>query len=153
MSDFNRSLRFYRRPSPVLPEHRPLYKIGQLVLILYLSSRGGKSKLVRLHLFNWALKNQDRQVQIIQDLNEGVLSVEAWGFDPVLSIAIRFAKGEGLIEEVPEGCRLSDSGFIFAKALMDEQQIFIQEKKFLRSVEKKITEGMVDSASSGWGKE
>src|SRR3546814_3539930 len=50
-------LRFERRPSPVLAEHRPMYKIGQVLLILFLASRGGRSSLPRLQLFNWAMKS------------------------------------------------------------------------------------------------
>lgn len=150
MNDQIRILNFNRRPSPVIPEHRPIYKIGQLVLILYVSSRGGKSRLIRLHLFNWAMKESDRKTQLIRDVERGILSVEAWGFDPALSIAIRFAKGEGLIEDVSDGYRLSDFGSIFAKQLLADEQVFSKEKQFLLSVGKKLTESMVNVASSGW---
>lgn len=63
--DASPRLRFVRRPSPVLVEHRPLYKITQLLLVLQMSSRGGKSTLPRLHLFNWALKSTDRIQKLV----------------------------------------------------------------------------------------
>ena len=65
MTESMSGLLFERKPSPVLAEHRPLYKIGQVLLILHLASRAGRSRLLRLHLFNWALKSVDRQKLLI----------------------------------------------------------------------------------------
>ena len=34
---------FKRRPSPVLADHRPLYKMGEIALVLYMVSRSKRS--------------------------------------------------------------------------------------------------------------
>ena len=103
-----RRLRFVRRPSPVLVEHRPLYKITQLLLVLHMSSRGGKSTLPRLHLFNWALKSTDRIQKLLDAAKAKVLHMTAWGFDPALAIAIRFAVAESLVEATSTGYQLTE---------------------------------------------
>ena len=145
-------LRFHRRPSPVLPEHRPLYKIGQLLLILQLASHGKKSRLARLHLFNWALKSKERQAQLLSAARSKSLTVEAWGFDPALAIAIRFGIAEELIEESSTGYRLTLYGADFTIELMGDPEVLAEEKKFLTQVGRGITEAMVERVASGWEK-
>lgn len=143
-------LRFRRRPSPVLPEHRPLYKIGQTLLVLHLASHGGKSRLPRLHLFNWAMKDNERKAQLVAAAVERQLNVAAWGFDPALAIAVRFAIAEGLLEETSTGYRITDAGIVLAKELMKESEVFAPEKTFFKDVGKGITEAMVEKVASGW---
>lgn len=152
MIESTSKLRFHRRPSPVLPEHRPLYKIGQTLLILHMASHGRKSRLARLHLFNWALKTPGRRAQLLSASKSKKLTVEAWGFDPALAIAIRFAIAEKLIDETGTGYRLTDSGSDFACALVKDPEVFVEEKGFLMQVGKAITEAMVEKVASGWEK-
>lgn len=150
MTDKPARLRFRRRPSPVLPDHRPLYKIGQVLLVLLLASRGGKSRLPRLHLFNWALKSAERRSQLVGAAKSKAFKVAAWGFDPALAIAIRYSIAEGLLEEHAAGYKLSDAGLVFAKELVKDQDLLAQEKTFLTEIGKSITEAMVEEVASGW---
>lgn len=143
-------LKFQRRPSPVLPEHRPLYKIAQLVLILSLASRGGKSSLARLHLFNWAFKSGDRGERLSHAVRAKSLNVTAWGFDPALAIALRYAVAEGLVSVNGSGYQLTDVGKIFAKSIGDDPEVLWAEKTLLTEVGKGITEKMVDAVAKGW---
>lgn len=134
----------------MMAEHRPLYKICQLLLVLHLTSRGGKSSLLRLHLFNWALKRPDRSKHLTSAASSKVLNVTAWGFDPALAIALRYAIAEGLVRTVSTGYELTDSGKIFAVAVANDQTIFVVDKAVLLAVGKNITEAMVDSVAKGW---
>ena len=63
-------LTFHRKPMPLMAEHRPIYKITQLLLVLYLSSRGKKSSLIRLHLFSWVLKDEIRKKMLLESANQ-----------------------------------------------------------------------------------
>jgi len=144
-------LKFQRRPSPVLPEHRPLYKIAQLALVLYLASRGAKSSLARLHLFNWAFKSSGRGGRLSQAVRTKSLSVTAWGFDPALAIALRYAVAEGLVSVNGSGYQLTDLGQIFAKSIAAAPEVLVAEKALLIEVGKGITEKMVDAVAKGWG--
>lgn len=143
-------LRFVRRSSPVLAEHRPMYKIGQVLLILSMASRGGKSSLPRLQLFNWAMKSPIRQQQLILAVNEKTLHVPAWGFDPALAIAIRFAIAEGLVAENSTGYEISTEGELFVKEVLKDSDLFQRERSFLSVIGKGLTERMVDATASSW---
>lgn len=136
---------------PVIPEHRPLYKIAQLVLILSLSCRGGKSSLARLHLFSWAFKSRDRGERLSQAVRTKSLNVTAWGFDPAVAIALRYAAAEGLVSVSGTGYQLTDKGQIFAKSIEENPEVLETEKILLREVGKGITENMVDAVAKGWG--
>jgi len=144
-------LAFNVRPTPVLPEHRRMYKISQILLILELSSRGGKSTLPRLQLFNWALKSRDRQERLATAAKIQSLNVQAWGFDPALSIALRFADAEMLVNSVPTGYQITDRGKLFVEDIEKDPELLLQEKKVLRRIGKGVTEGMVDAVAKGWG--
>lgn len=149
-ADEHQRLRFERRPSPVLAEHRPLYKIGQVLLVLFLASRGGKSSLPRLQLFNWAMKSPGRQAQLVLAVGEKALRVPAWGFDPAVAIAIRIAIAEQLISENSTGYEISDAGELFVKEILKDADLFGPERSFLSTVGKGLTEGMVEATASGW---
>lgn len=143
-------LRFVRRPSPVLVEHRPLYKITQLLLVLQMSSRGGKSTLPRLHLFNWALKSTERIQKLVDAAKAKVLNMTAWGFDPALAIAIRFAAAENLVEATSTGYQLTEKGRAFITEVLKDADAFAPERKLLTQIGKDITEGMVEKVAKGW---
>lgn len=145
-----RHLRFERRPSPVLVEHRPLYKITQLLLVLQISSRGGKSTLTRLHLFNWALKRNDRIQKLVEAAEAKVLHMTAWGFDPALAIAIRFAVAENLASPTSNGYQLSEKGKAYISEVFKDQDAFLNERKLLTQLGKEITEAMVEKVAKGW---
>lgn len=145
-----RRLRFVRRPSPVLVEHRPLYKITQLLLVLDMSSRGGKSTLPRLHLFNWAMKSAERMQKLVDATKAKALNITAWGFDPALAIAIRFAVAEDLIEPTSTGYQLAEKGRTFITEVLREAGAFAPERTLLAQIGKGITEDMVKTVAKGW---
>lgn len=152
MTDALNHLRFERRPAPVLPEHRPLYKIAQVILVLHLGCRAGKSSLTKLHLFNWALKSTERRQRLSQAARTKNLNVTAWGFDPALAIALRYACAEELIATTSSGYELTGRGQTFASLIMDHPDVMIEEKTLLGDVGKNITENMVDVVAKGWEK-
>ncbi len=145
-----RRLRFVRRPSPVLVEHRPLYKITQLLLVLQLSSRGGKSTLARLHSFNWALKRTDRIQKLVEAAKAKALLMTAWEFDPALAIAIRFAIAEELVQPTSTGYQIADKGKAFIAEVLKDSDAFAKERSLLMQIGKDITETMVDKVAKGW---
>lgn len=146
----DKKMKFIQRPAPVFVEHRPIYKIGQILLILYLSSRGFKSSLTRLQLFNWLIKENVRKDKVILSIKKNKLDVYAWGFDPALTIALRYAIAEKLIDEDVDTFKLTDKGVDYCMKIIEDETLFEQEKIFLKAVKKSITEKMVDSAAKGW---
>ena len=146
----DKKMKFIQRPAPVFVEHRPIYKIGQFLLILYLSSRGFKSSLTRLQLFNWLIKERVRKDKVILSIKNNKLDVYAWGFDPALTIALRYAIAEKLIDEDVDSFKLTNKGVEYCMRILEDETLFEEEKTFLQVVKKSITEKIVDSATKGW---
>ncbi|NHZ97365.1 hypothetical protein [Massilia sp. CCM 8734] len=145
----NAQLKFTRRPSPILPEHRLIYKITQILLMLYYS-RAGKSSLLRLHLLNWASKTQQRMQHLRIAVQKRSLSLPTWGFDPAVPIALRYAQAEGLIMQTSTGYQLEEFGRKFIKNVLEDPSIFQVEREGLMEIGKGITEGMVNSVARDW---
>jgi hypothetical protein len=127
-----------------------MYKIGQVLLVLSLASRGGKSSLPRLQLFNWAMKSVRRQNQLVLAVREKTLQVPAWGFDPALAIAVRLAIAERLVAENSTGYEISETGELFAQQILSDTDLFARERSFLSAIGKGLTEGMVEATASSW---
>tara|TARA_R110002167_G_scaffold234711_1_gene439999 strand:- start:12296 stop:12745 length:450 start_codon:yes stop_codon:yes gene_type:complete len=145
-------LHFDRKAMPVIPEHRPMYKICQILLILKLSSIGGKSSLIRLHLFNWALKDEKRKHVLMISADKKELSFGVWGIDPSLNMALNYANSEGLIGLNNSGYKLSIKGseFLLKFKIME---LFEDDSKILTTIGKKITEKMVTDVAQRWKNE
>ena len=146
-------LRFQIRPSPVLADHRPLFKISPILLILEISSRSGRSSLPRLQLFSWAMRKTVRQNALIAAAESSQLAVQAWGFDPALVIALKFACAEQLIRPVSTGYEITDRGTLFIKDINKNADLLADEKLFLHRIGKKITETMVNAVVESWRNE
>ena len=91
-----------------------------------------------------------RQQQLVLAVDEKVLQVPSWGFDPALAIAVRFAIAEGLVLENSTGYEISEAGEFFVKVILKDSELFGSERSFLSSVGKGLTEGMVEATASGW---
>jgi hypothetical protein len=143
-------LSFIQRRSPVLAEHRNIFKISQILLILHLCSRSGKASIPKLQLFNWALKKPHRQASLLNSTESSGLSITAWGFDPVLTIALKFAVAENLIDITSTGYGITDYGLIFAEKIMADTSLLKNEKKSLSAIGKSINESMIEAITKSW---
>lgn len=140
---------FTVRPSVVLPDHRPLYKITQLLFVLLLASHGKKSSLVRLQMFNWALKADARRKKLVLAAETGVIEFSAWGFDPVVDRALALAAAEGLVEQTSTGVKLTEKGLIFCSSVIREE-LYTEDRSFLSALKGGISENMVKTIVNRW---
>ncbi|GAB3528601.1 hypothetical protein [Photobacterium alginatilyticum] len=143
---------FTRRPMPVIPDHRPMYKISLLLLVLKECSVGGKSSLIRLHLFNWALKSEQRTKQLILSAEEKQLTFDIWGMDPTVNFAINHAIANGLMIKISTGYKISSKGEEFLSKYNVKEQ-FRANEYFFNAVKKKISQKMVDQVALRWKSE
>ena len=146
------SIKFTRRPMPVIPDHRPMYKIALLLLVLKECSVGGKSSLIRLHLFNWALKNKDRARQLMYSAEKKELTFDIWGVDPTVNFAINHAVANGLMNKISTGYQISLRGEEFLKTY-EIKKSFELDNDFFNVVKKKISQKMVDQVALRWKSE
>ncbi|ENM5742520.1 MULTISPECIES: hypothetical protein [Vibrio] len=141
---------FNRKKSAVIPELRPMYKIGKLLLILKLCCSGGKASLLKLHLFNWAMLEPQRMKALQVSAEKKELLVGVWGIDPSLNMALSYATSEGLLERTSNGAyqlTAKSENFIAGSKLIE---LFDSEAKELKVIAKKITETMVSNAAKRW---
>ncbi|MFY1876580.1 hypothetical protein [Achromobacter xylosoxidans] len=143
------SLKFVVRPSVVLPDHRPLFKVTQVLLVLFLASRARKSSILRLQLFNWVLKDDARKIKLSRVAVTQDAMFPAWGLDPTLDAAVSFAKGEGLIESSGNGVKLTQPGAEFCSVAM-KHNLFDQDVDFLNNIGISITEKLVEKMVGEW---
>lgn len=142
-------LSFTRKPMPILPDHRPMYKLTIILLILYLSSRSYKSSLIRLHLLNWVLKDEKRKSKLLFCAKEKFLDFKVWGIDPALNISLEIAQYEGLIEKSNLSFKLTDKGIQYITEVV-KQDIFQSTIDYLKCLGKSITEKMINEIIGAW---
>ncbi len=140
---------FHRKPMPILAEYRPLYKITQILLILYLCSRGKKSSLIKLHLISWVIKDEKRKSILLESANKHKILFGVWGVDPSVNFALQYSLGEGLVERVGVSYKLSRKGEMFIKKI-DEDDVVEGEYQFFKSLGLRVTESMVQDIVEAW---
>ncbi len=144
---------FSRKPIPVPPEYRPLYKIAQIVLALKLSCKKHKASLLQLHLFSWALKNQENSDSVLAHVrNPQEIPIDVWNLEPAINRALYFAVAEKLIEiALPKGdYLLTEKGHTFANLLLNDNSVLKSEKYFFALVKSSITNTLVENIAKKW---
>lgn len=140
---------FKRKPMPIYAGLRPLFKICQILLILDLASRGKNSSLIRLHLFVWVLKDEQRKEMLLKTVEEQLEIPSVWGIEPSVNFALQFAIAEGLIIKSGTSYKLVPKGMLFIKN-SNSYDLFSDETIFLKKIGSKITEKMIDTATNLW---
>lgn len=143
-------IKFTLRPSSVLAEHRPLYKIAQALLIIDTCGWGKKCSIIKLHLLNWSLKNSFRIELLQRAVQTQSLSLPVWGFDPALAIALQLSIEDGLLEFEGNSLCLTEKGSGFLKEVLKDKDALEFEKSSLKLIGKGLTESMVSTAAKGW---
>lgn len=138
------SFRFKRRPMAIAAELRPDWKMGALLLILHLSSRGGKSSLRRLHILNWALRSAKNRAEFeqVREHQQPLFSFQ-FRFEPALGRAINLAVGENYVEWVGGNrLQITPKGQRWVKDIIKDETVMQEEREFLARIGKDITEGI-----------
>lgn len=142
VTDIKIPFRFKRRPRSIAPDFRIDWKISLLLLILELSSRGGKSSLNRLHVLNWAVRSSKHQEEFVATRDsESPLFSFSVRFEPAFSRAIDVAVAAGLTNWVGGNrLELTPRGRTLAKSVLKEKELFEPEVAFLTRVGKSVSE-------------
>ncbi|KGA40869.1 hypothetical protein KU75_14380 [Pectobacterium odoriferum] len=140
---------FKRKPMPIYAGFRPLFKIGQILLVLDLASRGKCSSLIRLHLFAWVLKDEQRKEMLLNAVEKKIEIPSVWGIDPSVNFALQFAIAEGLIIKSGTSFKLAPKGMCFINN-SNSYDLFYDETIFLKKIGLKITEKMIEAATNLW---
>lgn len=142
---------FNKKPISISANYRPFYKISQITLILKLSSRMSKASLLKLHFFSWVLKSNERMAQITEYVDnnfKGKLSL--WRIDPLVNRALEFGIAENFFIHKKGKYALANRGKQLSDLILDEDDIFVEEKSFLKEIGKKISETKINSMIDKW---
>lgn len=152
MVDETTTLRFRQRPKAVSGDMRIGWRLSIMLLMLYYS-RGKKASLAKLHMLNDAMRvNKSREhLDRLLATDQGFYS---WSIrvEPAFARALDFLVSEGLanwgVANDRTIVKLTKAGISAAKALSESQEVFVNEKEYLKVVAKKLTEHLVVSVLS-----
>lgn len=142
----NRKITFEKKPIPLPAEYRPMYQISIIVLVLKYCCRGCTSSLQKLHLFSWCLyseKNMTALKYLIE--NNYKTQMPHWAIDPALNRALNYAVADGMCELTSnQKYRLTNKGLFFVAKIETDDDLFRNEKVFLKQIGKQLTDEIVD---------
>lgn len=142
------TVRFRRRPVPIAPDHRVLWRLAAVVVLLRSAGRGEacRSSLRRLHVLSWGTRSDATHGHLVEQLQAtAALGGPFVSVDPALNLAIEFAVGEGLVLREPHGrLVLTASG----KACADEiigAHLLASEASRAKDLKSLATEGNIQN--------
>jgi len=146
-------LSFTKRPIPLPAEYRPMYKIALIVLTLKHCCRGESSKLLKLHLFSWALASE-KNMKEVQDIVASNFKREfsVWGVEPALNRGLQLAVADNICDII-DGVKyeLTEKGNRFFQMIKADKELFEREKSFLSFIGKNgITDRRIAAMTEKW---
>lgn len=144
-------LTFTDRPISLYPSYRPMYKISLVLMILHYNGYGGKSSLLKLHLFSWALKS-DKNLNALKEFvtSNFKKDIKFFGIELTLNRALNLAYAQKLISVEKGNYFLLEKGHEFVKAIIEDKELFVIEKQTLSFIGKKITEKKITELINHW---
>lgn len=146
----DKPFRFKRRPMSIAAELRPDWKMATLLLILHLSSIGGRSSLKRLHILNWAVRSAKhrKEFEQVRDHLSPLFGFQ-FRFEPALARAIDLSVGDGLLEWVGgDRLKITRKGIRWIEQIEKDESLLQDERTFLKRIGKTITEPMASEMIS-----
>ena len=149
LADFvtrNPRAHFVRRPAPLPPELRTIWRIGVVLIVMRICGwkKECRISLRRLHTIGWALQSPRTLAALERQLNGG--SIPGGPFvsvDPALNLAVDFTIGEGLAKRAGGGrLVLTDGGWEAANEILDSD-VLLFEAQAARGLKRIATEAGV----------
>ncbi|MFP3393355.1 hypothetical protein [Brevibacillus sp. SIMBA_040] len=140
-----KKITFTRRKVSVAAGYRPITKIAQIILILYLSSRNNSANLFKLQLLNWAFKSKDRDQVILLLIQDPLSNIPFVSMDPTVNRALQFAIADKFISFNPNTGKFSllEKGIDFAKSIIENKDILLEERELLGKIGTKLTDKII----------
>lgn len=145
------NISFNRKPIAQPIDYRPIWKIGQILLIIRYGSSVTGCTLLKLHLFSWVFqsyKNREKLRNWIDSDFEADMSI--WTLSPHLSRAVAFAVGERLIKEEKGKYSLTTKGLDYIKSIDDLPEAYTEERKILNRYGRIISDAKIDKLAKDW---
>ena len=152
-----RVIRFHARPKSVPGDLRISWRLSTTLLSL-LHSRNKRASFIKLHILNGALLSNAARKRLIEFLdNDSDYDACNVRIEPAFSRNLDILVGKGLAEWLVTSQRLSvqmtSRGLEVADLINSEDELFSDEKEFLETAGRRVTEQRVQkivSLSARW---
>lgn len=146
-------LKITKKPFNIGTNARLVYRIVQILLIM--SYTGGRNKkvvpLLKIHLLIWSLQSIERQQILLESKdNDYSISVGIWNIDRNTNQALTYMYEDNLCRINGKNYELSDEGKKLAKKIIDDKEIFNDEKEFLNKIDLTLTQKKVTKLRELW---
>lgn len=147
-----KEIRFSKKPMPVPYKYRISYKIAQIILIIGICCRKGACSLVKIHMLSWGLTSAKEMNNLSRFLvNVNSTSQPNLRFDPSVNRALGFGVAEKVFFQVNNGkYALTEYGEKVFNDIMEDSEMLLVEKLFLKSVANKLPEKKIDELIADW---
>lgn len=149
--EYVKSVKVERKPIAVPYNYRIMYKISQLILIIYYccSSRKGCS-LEKLHMISTSITSKNDYERLSSFIN-GKQNIIIIRFDPAVNRAITLALAEELLCRQVNGLfKLSKKGKKFAEELDKDKTLMVREKELMQRISTNLTEEKINGLMADW---
>lgn len=146
-----KNIYFKRRPVSQVIDYRPIWKIGQILLIVRDGSSKSGCSLLKLHLFSWTFqgyKNRNKLRKWISSDFDSTMTI--WTLSPHVNRAIAFGIGEKLLKEDKGKYTLTQKGIKYLNKIDTIDDAYITEKKVLNQYGKIISDAKIDKLAKDW---
>jgi len=127
-------IKITQKPFNISSNARVVYRIIQLLLILYFS-RGKSAFLAKIHLLIWTLDKKERMNLLLKskDLNYN-RSIGLWSISKYTDQALLYMYEDGFCEIKGRTYSLTEKGIEFIKKIVDDKEVFLEEKDFFKKL-------------------
>lgn len=127
---------------------RPNWRISLLLLILRLVGRGSKASRNKIHIVNWALKNEEHVESYLAYVEVENGKRPFVNLDPAMDKTIDYALYSKLISIENNRVTLTEKGVNISNKL-NKSEVFSNEKIFLKKLKPALSEEKVKKALEG----
>ena len=128
--------RFTPRAQAIPADRRLIWRCCLMLLVLRAACHGQKASLLKLHVFNWALRSKNTTYDLIKSLKAatGTDSVIV-RFDPGLPRVLAFLEATGMIARLGNGkFSLAKKGKLIAEKILSDENVFSFEKNAINEM-------------------
>lgn len=151
-SSIIKCIRVQNRPIAVPYNYRILYKVTQLMLIIFYCCGNRKGcSLEKMHIISNAINDKgelDKLLLFVEEKSNNLIIIR---FDPVINRAIEYALAEELILRQANGLfKLSIKGKSCINEVNKDDTLFMREKEVMRNISLSLTEEKIKNLMLDW---
>lgn len=150
--EYAKRVRVKNRPIAVPYNYRILYKVTQIILIIFYCCTPKKGcSLEKMNMISSTILEKESLGKLLSFINHTSNNLLIIRFDPVINRAIMYALSEGLIFKQSNGLfKLTKEGRIYAEYIEKDKSLYTNEKIYMKKISTNLTEDKIKCLMSDW---